>query len=116
MTLPLEKEEQVNKGGRPVGSSTKISKLQRISTKLNKMANEDAIPLLEKSLAGEPIDKERLASAKFVVTTAKQYHQAILAEKDALEGGKNEGKQEGEVPEDDENAPAKFSLKIVKNG
>ena len=115
MTLPLEKEPEVNKGGRPVGSSTKISKLQRISTKLNKMANEDAIPLLEKSLAGENIDKERLASAKFVVTTAKQYHQAILAEKENFDKD-NGGKDETPADEDSENAPARFSLQIVKNG
>ena len=113
--LPQEKE--VNKGGRPVGSSTKISKLQRISTKLNNMANNEAIPMLEKSLAGQDVDKDSLATAKFVINAAKQYHQAIVAERDSLNKDKEKDKEDDEVdPEDDENAPAKFSLKIVKNG
>ena len=106
--LPQEKE--VNKGGRPVGSSTKISKLQRISTKLNNMANNEAIPMLEKSLAGQDVDKDSLATAKFVINAAKQYHQAIVAEKIDLKADSSSVK-DGE--EDDDSAPARFSLRIV---
>lgn len=106
--LPKEKEQ--NKGGRPVGSYTKISKLQRISTKLNSMANNDAIPMLEKSLAGEVVDKESLATAKFVVNAAKQYHQAIVAEKSAT---KENTTTVDEDDDDDDSGPAKFSLRIV---
>lgn len=106
--VPQEK----NKGGRPVGSTTKISKLQRISTKLNEMARDDAIPLIQKSLDGENIDKERLSSAKFVITTAKQYHQAILAEKENFAKKDNEDKDD--TPEVEETSGgAILSLKLV---
>lgn len=107
--LPQEKEVE-NKGGRPVGSYTKISKLQRISTKLNSMANNQALPLLEKSIKGEEVDKDVLATAKFVVNAAKQYHQAIVAEKSAVKETDNNSVDEDD---DEDSGPAKFSLKIV---
>lgn len=107
--VPQEK----NKGGRPVGSTTKISKLQRISTKLNEMAREDALPLIQKSLDGDKsIDKARLDSAKFVITAAKQYHQAILAEKENF--AKKDGEDKDDAPELEESSGgAILSLKRV---
>lgn len=109
--VPQEKEK--NKGGRPIGSSTKISKLQRISTKLNEMARDDAIPLLQKSLDGDKnVDKEQLASAKFVITAAKQYHQAILAEKENFV--KKDSDDKDDTPEVEETSGgAILSLKLV---
>ena len=110
-----EKEETVNKGGRPKGSSTKISKMQRIANRLEEMARIDALPLIQKSLDGEPVDKDRLTTAKWTVSASKDFHNTVLAEKKARAEKDAEGQSVVEIDEDDENAPAVFSLKIVEN-
>lgn len=116
-SLPEEKEEeQINKGGRPKGSSTKISKMQRIANRLEEMARVDALPLIQKSLDGkEPVDKDRLATAKWTISSSKDFHNAVLAEKKARAEKDAEGQSVVEIDEDDENAPAVFSLKIVES-
>lgn len=109
-------EEQVNKGGRPKGSSTKISKMQRIANRLEEMARIDALPLIQKSLDGDAVDKDRLTTAKWTVSVSKDFHNTVLAEKKARAEKDAEGQPVVEIDEDDENAPAVFSLKIVENG
>ena len=113
--IPEEKEETVNKGGRPKGSSTKISKMQRIANRLEEMARIDALPLIQKSLDGEAVDKDRLTTAKWTVSVSKDFHNTVLAEKKARAEKDAEGQPVVEIDEDDENAPAVFSLKIVEN-
>lgn len=114
--VPEEKEEVVNKGGRPKGSSTKISKMQRIANRLEEMARIDALPLIQKSLDGvEPVDKDRLATAKWTISSAKDFNNAVLSEKKARAEKDAEGQPVVEIDEDDENAPAVFSLKIVES-
>lgn len=119
MALPaeLEKEETQGKRGRPFGSTTKISKLSRISTRLEQMARTQAMTIIQKSLDNKPdVDKEQLSTAKWVVTTSKQFHQAILAEKESWKA-KEEGKTptiEIEEDEEDGNKIAKFSLVMTK--
>lgn len=108
-------EEQVNKGGRPKGSTTKISKMQRIANRLEEMARIDALPLIQKSLSGEVVDKDSLTTAKWTVTASKDFHNTVLAEKKARAEKDAEGQPVVEIDEDDENAPAVFSLKIVES-
>ena len=67
MTLPLEKEK--NLGGRPVGSMTKISKLQRIANRLEQMARTQSMNIIQQSLNGAEVDKAVLDTAKWVVGT-----------------------------------------------
>ena len=113
-TIPEEKEEVVSKGGRPKGSSTKISKIQRLANRLEDMARNDALPLVQKSLDGEVIEKDRLATAKWTISSAKDFHNAVLAEKRARADKDAEGQSVVDLDEDDENAPAKFQLTIVE--
>lgn len=110
-------EEQQNKGGRPVGSTSKISKLQRTANKLEQMARLDALPLIQKSLDGKSVEKDQLATAKWTVTAAKDFHNAVLSEKRAKAVKDEDGNPViPEVDEDADNddAPAKFTLKIVE--
>lgn len=116
MTVEVVQEQQ-NKGGRPVGSTTKISKMQRIANRLETMARIDAIPIIQKSLDGKVIDKDQLATAKWTVTASKDFHNTVLAEKKARAAKDEDGNPVTpalEEEEDDENAPAKFTLKIVE--
>ena len=46
------------------------------------LAETTALEIVEKSLDGRPVDKEQLATAKFTITTAKQFHQAVVAEEE----------------------------------
>lgn len=108
-------EEVQNKGGRPKGSTTKISKMQRIANRLEEMARVDALPLIQKSLDGEVVDKDRLTTAKWTVSSSKDFHNTVLAEKKARAEKDADGQPVVEVDEDDENAPAVFSLKIVES-
>lgn len=114
-TVPEEKEETVNKGGRPKGSSTKISKMQRIANRLEEMARLEALPLIQQSLEGKVVEKERLTTAKWTVTASKDFHNTVLAEKKARAEKDEDGNPTVQVDEDDENAPAVFSLKIVES-
>ena len=81
MTQAVEAEQ--NKGGRPFGSKTKISKLQRIANRLEQMARTQAMTIIQESLDGKSVDKEKLSTAKWTVTTAKEFHKAVLSEKEA---------------------------------
>ena len=118
MTLPAELEKEEGRPrGRPFGSTTKISKLSRISTRLEQMARTQAMGIIQRSLDNKPdVDKEQLTTAKWVVTTSKQFHQAILAEKESWKA-KEDSKAptiEMEEDEDDGNKIAKFSLVMTK--
>ena len=112
--VPKEVEEP-KKGGRPFGSTTKISKLQRISTRLEQMARTQAMNIIQDSLDGKNVEKTTLDTAKWTVTSAKQFHQAVLAEKEML-AKKDAAKDDAsEVEdEDDSSSGAKFSLHIVE--
>lgn len=113
-------EEQQNKGGRPVGSTTKISKLQRTANRLEQMARMDALPLIQKSLDGKAVEKDQLATAKWTITAAKDFHNAVLSEKRAKALKDEDGNPVvPEVDEDsgheNEDGPARFTLKIVED-
>lgn len=95
--------------GRPVGSKTKISKLQRIANRLEQMARTQAMTIIQESLDGHPVDKDKLSTAKWTVTTAKEFHKAVLQEK--------EGKDSDSVVDIDEvqtEGATTFSLTLVQ--
>lgn len=119
MAQPLQEEKRGK--GRPVGTvGTKISKLKRIANKLEAMARTQSLDIIQDSLDGKLVDKEKLATAKWTVSVAKDYHNACLKE----EEGKRELIEEargGDIPEDlpsveedDIDGPKKFTLKMVE--
>lgn len=120
MAQPLQEEKRGK--GRPVGTvGTKISKLKRIANKLEAMARTQSLDIIQDSLDGKVVDKEKLATAKWTVAVAKDYHNACLKE----EEGKRELIEEargGDMPEalppveieDDSDSPKKFTLKMVE--
>lgn len=76
-------QQEKRQRGRPQGSlGTKTSKLRKLATKLKVLAETTALEIVEKSLDGRLVDKEQLATAKFTITTAKQFHQAVVAEEE----------------------------------
>lgn len=107
MTQVVETEQ--GQRGRPVGSKTKISKLQRIANRLEQMARTQAMTIIQESLDGKPVDKDKLSTAKWTVTTAKEFHKAVLQEK--------EGKEDSSIVDIDEkpqDGASVFSLTLVK--
>ena len=114
MTLPLEKEQK-NLGGRPVGSMTKISKLQRIANRLEQMARTQSMNIIQQSLDGVNVDKAVLDTAKWVVGATKQYHQAVQLDKENMRKRDEDKKNGDELEEEDDiDTGAKFSLHIIK--
>ena len=76
-------QQEKRQRGRPFGSvGTKASKLRKLASKLKILAETTALEIVERSLDGRPVDKEQLATAKFTITTAKQFHQAVVAEEE----------------------------------
>ena len=76
-------EQEKRQRGRPVGSfGTKTSKLKRLANKLRTLAETSAMDIVEDSLKGKSVDKEQLATAKFTINAAKQFHQAVVAEEE----------------------------------
>ena len=111
MSMPEKKPR-----GRPVGTvGTKISKLRRVANRLEQMARTQAMNIIQDSLDGKNVEKTTLDTAKWTVTSAKQFHQAVLAEKEML-AKKDAAKDDAsEVEdEDDSSSGAKFSLHIVE--
>lgn len=106
----LIKEGEVrNPNGRPVGSGRKISKMKRIANRLEEMARTQALGIIQKSLNGEALDKEQLATAKWTVTAAQAAHKMVLQEEDIIKAKDNDG--ENPVVEEDEKQKATvFSL------
>ena len=69
--------------GRPKGSlGGKTSKLRKLANKLKILAETTALEIVENSLDGKIVDKEQLATAKFTINSAKQFHQAVVAEEE----------------------------------
>jgi Family of unknown function (DUF5681) len=85
-----------NPNGRPKGAATrKVSSLRGIFNKLKKMDTE-AIDTIQKSLTeGSVVDKDKVQTAKWVITTITQLHKACLSE----EEGKSSKDTEDTPPE-----------------
>jgi hypothetical protein len=101
--------------GRPVGTKgTKISKLRRIANRLEQMARTQGMEIIQQSLDGKDVDKEKLATAKWTVTTAAAIHKSCLQE----EMDRAAAKGEDDIPDVSDfsvkNNVAQFSLVIPK--
>lgn len=110
MAHPLQEEKRGK--GRPVGTvGTKISKLKRIANKLESMARTQGLDIIQESLDGKVVDKEKLATAKWTVTTAKEFHKAVIQEEESKRVEVDEARSEiQEVEEDEHTGKVSFSL------
>lgn len=101
--------------GRPHGSlGGKTSKLRKLASKLKILAETTALEIVEKSLDGQAVDKEQLATAKFTINSAKQFHQAVVAEEENKKPESTpEDSTEVEV-EEHSDGRAVFKLHMVK--
>lgn len=108
-------EKEKNLGGRPVGSKgIKKSKLRKVESKLL-LLKDKALENIEKSVKGETVDKEVLASSKWVCNTLVTVTRScIQEEKDYadLKSGLNDSSEEPELDEEKEERP-KFSLTVL---
>lgn len=72
-----------NPQGRPKGTGKKVSSLRGLFNKLKKM-DQESIDIIQKSLTeGSTVDKDKVQTAKWVVTTITTLHKACLAEEEA---------------------------------
>lgn len=111
-------EPEKKKPGRPFGSATQIAKLQRIANRLEQMARTQGMNIIQDSLNGKDVDKETLSTAKWVVTSAKEFHKACLQEKELKNSPKGEFDNEFEtktvVEETETESAVVFQLHMAK--
>ena len=89
-----------NPNGRPKGTGKKVSSLRGIFNKLKKM-DQEAIDAIQASLTeGSTIDKDKVQTAKWVITTIATLHKACLSEEEA----KNTTKEDEDTPPAGDNA------------
>lgn len=110
-------QQEKRQRGRPFGSvGTKASKLRKLATKLKLLAETTALEIVEKSLDGRPVDKEQLATAKFTITTAKQFHQAVVAEEESKKAEIDEAREEASIEvEEESDGRAVFKLHMPRS-
>lgn len=113
MAEPALQEEK--RRGRPVGSKGKISRLRRLLTQLEGMAKTQAPQVIQRSLDGEAVDKDQLATAKWIVNTVVTVHKACVAEEE-IKNGRAEAKEEVQEEVDVVDSPSGtvFTLKLVE--
>lgn len=91
--------------GKPVSSLRKtLSKLKALETK--------SLENIEKSVNGEEVDKECLASSKWVITTAVSVQKACVAEELAVHGIRSDNAEDTQE-EKDEEPVTRFSLQML---
>lgn len=109
-------QQETRPPGRPKGSlGGKTSKLRKLANKLKILAETTALEIVESSLDGKPVDKEQLATAKFTINSAKQFHQAVLAEEENKKA-ENAPSEETEVEvEEQSDGRAVFKLHMPRS-
>jgi hypothetical protein len=110
-------QQEKRQRGRPFGSvGTKASKLRKIANKLKLLAETTAMEIVQNSLDGKTVDKEQLATAKFTITTAKQFHQAVVAEEENKKAEIDEAREEASIEMEEEgNGRAVFKLHMPRS-
>lgn len=95
--------------GRPPGSTNKVknSKLRKTLNKLREIEDK-ALENIAKNVRSEEVDKEVLASSKWVITTLVTVQKACVAEEEF----KNKMNEDDEEPEKVEPSKPKFSMEI----
>lgn len=114
----IKKGETRNPNGRPKGSGLGArSKLRGILSKFEEMCKTQAPQIIQDSLNGENVDKEKLATAKWVVGMFKGLHAAAIQEEQMKLNAKNANKEDVVIDDEDDDTPraAQFSLHIIDN-
>lgn len=101
--------KEKGKAGRPFGSTRKSSQLKPVFNKLKKLSDK-ALENIQDNVEGKVVDKDVLASSKWVVNTLTTIHKAVISEEEGLKIKDDETPSEGDAPE----KPANFSLSRVK--
>ena len=108
-----------NQNGRPVESpeqkeaKKKLSKLRGTEKKLLSL-NPKALRVISASLDGEDVDKEQVATAKWVVSTTIAVSKAAMAEETAIMGIKDPSvKSEIEERQAEEDDTPRFSMTMI---
>ena len=97
-----------NPNGRPKGPGKKVSSLRGIFNKLKKM-DQEAIDAIQASLSdGSTVDKDKVQTAKWVITTIATLHKACLSEEEerafgarTQESGTPSAEDNGDTVEDE---------------
>ena len=110
-------QQEKRQRGRPFGSvGTKTSKLRKLASKLKFLAETTAMEIIQNSLDGKDVDKERLATAKFTINSAKQFHQAVVAEEENKKAEIDEAREEASIEvEEESNGRAVFKLHMPRS-
>lgn len=104
--------ESGNKGGRPKGTGKPISKLRSTIAKLRELEGK-SLENIRRSVEGEDVDKEVLASSKWVISTTVSTVKAALSEELAIHGIRQKDTEladEAEKEQAEETPQVKFSL------
>lgn len=102
-----EQIKEKRKAGRPPGPGRKNSQLKPVLNQLKRMSPE-ALANIQKSVAGKDVDKDVLASSKWVVNTLTTVHKAVISEEEGLN-------IKDDVPEESlQEKPSNFSLSRIK--
>lgn len=107
--------KSLNPGGRPVGAHKphKRSRLRATESQLMKL-NKKSLENIEASVNGEVVDKEVLATSKWVVTTTVAVSKAAMQEEIEINGLKASDKKEMEEVQSEEETGARFSLSMLE--
>ena len=110
------KQEEPKKAGRPHGSRGRTrSKLRKTEASLLKM-NDSAVEVIQRSLDGEEIEPNILATAKWVVNASVTVSRAAIAEETTINADRMKQMEldaEEEAEYDEDNGRAAFSLTVV---
>ncbi len=105
----MTENKQKGKAGRPHGSVQKSSQLKPVLNRLKRLSTE-ALDNIQKNVQGHRVDKDVLASSKWVVNTLATIHKAVVSEEEGLKIKDDETPSTEEVVEQ----PSNFSLKQIK--
>lgn len=107
--------QSLNPAGRPVGTGKGIkrSRLRTIESKLLAL-NPESFAVIEKSLKTEAVDKEAVATAKWILQNTVVVNKAALAEEITINGLSAKGKEDMEDAQAEESG-ARFTMEFISD-
>ena len=107
--------QSLNPAGRPVGTGKglKRSRLRTIESKLLAL-NPESFAVIEKSLKTEAVDKEAVATAKWILQNTVVVNKAALAEEITINGLSAKGKEDMEDAQSEESG-ARFTMEFISD-